>query len=346
MVLSRKVNGVIWRVKDLVRPKAIILLYHRIADPEIDPHLLCVSPQHFAEQLAVLAQYYTPLSLQQCVAAVGQDSLPRRTAVITFDDGYADNLYAAKPLLERHGFPATLFITTGQTNSPSEFWWDELEKIFLLPSTLPQYLDMEINGHNHHWDLDGSTQYTEEQFLRADSAKHTGAGAPPSPRFELLHTVHRLLRDLPSGPRKIKMDALLKWSGASREARPSYRALSTEELTVLARTNLIDFGGHTLTHPHLSEQELTVQREEIHGGKIALEQMIGRTVHSFSYPYGYYSDSTIELVRQAGYSSACTCSERPTRDESDLFQLPRLMVKDWDGDEFAKRLHACVSNGQ
>lgn len=345
MVLSRKVDGVIWRVKDLVRPKAIVLLYHRIADPEIDPHLLCVSPQHFAEQLAVLAEYYTPLSLQQCVAAVGQDSLPRRAAVITFDDGYADNLYAAKPLLERYGFPATLFVTTGQTNRPSEFWWDELEKIFLLPGTLPQRLDMEINGHTYHWDLDGSAQYTEEQF-RADSTKRADAGAPPSPRFGLLHTIHRLLRDLPSEVRQEKMDSLLKWSGTSREVRPSYRVLSTGELATLARTNLIDFGGHTVTHPNLPEQELAVQREEIRNGKIALEQMIGRAVHSFAYPYGFYSSSTIELVRQAGYESACTCSERPTRSESDLFQLPRFMVQDWDGDEFAKRLHTCISNGQ
>ena len=343
MLLSHKMNGLIWRIKDLLGPKALILLYHRIADPGIDPYLLCVSPQHFAEHLAVLTQHYTPLSLQQCVAGMDQGRLPRRAAVITFDDGYADNLYAAKPLLERHGFPASVFITTGQISNPREFWWDELEKVFLQPGTLPQLLEMEIDGHTHLWDLDGATQYTEEQF-RMHCAKPADDDTPPNPRFELFHTIHKLLQGLPSGPRTAKMDALLKWSGASREARPSYRALSTDELTTLARTSLIDFGGHTVTHPHLPEQELAIQREEILSGKNSLEQLTGRAVHSFSYPYGFYSDPTIELVREAGYSSACTCSERPTRCESDPFQLPRVMVRDWDGDEFDRRLYACVRN--
>jgi peptidoglycan/xylan/chitin deacetylase (PgdA/CDA1 family) len=344
MFLSKKVGGAIWRARDLVASKAIILLYHRIADAEIDPHQLCVGPRHFAEQLAVLAQRYMPLSLTQCAEAIHQGRLPRHVAVITFDDGYADNLHAAKPLLERYGFPATLFITTGQINSSREFWWDELEKIFLLPGTLPQHLHLEANGHTHHWDLDGATQYTEEQF-RAHRTWRAGIDTTNSPRLELFQTIHTLVRSLPSGPRTATMDALLKWSGVSREARPSYRALSTGELATLARTKLIDFGGHTVTHPHLSEQEPTVQREEIHGGKAALEQFVGRAVQSFSYPYGFYSNPTIELVRQAGYSSACTCIERAARCESDLFQLPRFIVRDWDGDEFARRLQACVHNG-
>lgn len=344
MSLSRKIRGAIWLARNFIAPKAVVLLYHRIADAEVDPHQLCVSPRHFAEQLAVLTQRYTPLPLAQCAAAMRQGRLARHNAVVTFDDGYADNLHAAKPLLERYGVPATLFITTGQIGSSREFWWDELEKVFLLPGTLPQHLDLEINGHTHHWDLNGAARYSEEQFQvhrtwQASSAK------PPSPRHELFQTIHTLLRALPSGPRTEKMDALLKWSGASREARPSYRALSTGELTALARTDVIDFGGHTVTHPHLAEQELAVQREEIQGGKAALEQLVGRAVESFSYPYGFYSNPTIELVRQAGYGSACTCIERVARRESDLFQLPRLIVRDWDGDEFAKRLQACIHNG-
>jgi peptidoglycan/xylan/chitin deacetylase (PgdA/CDA1 family) len=344
MLLSKQVGGAIWRTRDLVASKAIVLLYHRIAEAEIDPHQLCVSPQHFAEQLAVLTQHYTPLSLTQCTEAMRLGRLPRHSAVVTFDDGYADNLHVAKPLLERHGFPATLFITTGQISSPREFWWDELEKVFLLPGTLPQHLDLEVDGHTHHWDLDGATQYTEEQ-VRAHRAWRAGDSTPSSPRLELFQTIHALLRGLSSGSRTAKMDALLKWSGASREARPSYRALSTGELATLAKTHLIDFGGHTVTHPQLPEQELAVQREEICGSKAALEQMIGRAVHSFSYPYGFYSNPTIELVRQAGYSSACTCIERATRCESDLFQLPRVVVRDWDGDKFTRRLQACVRNG-
>ena len=341
MLLTRKVNGAIRRAKNLVAPKAIILLYHRVADAEIDPHQLCVSPRNFAEQLTVLAQYYKLLSLRQCTEAVRQGRLPRRVAVITFDDGYADNLHAAKPLLERHGFLATLFITTGQIGSPREFWWDELEKVFLLPGPLPQELDMEFGGHSNHWDLNGASQYTVEGF-RANRGWHAGNGVPPGLRHELYQTIHLLLRALPSDQRTAKMDALLKWSGVSRQARLSYRSLTETELANLAATKLIDFGGHTVTHPNLAEQDPAVQREEIRDGKTALEHLVGCAVDSFSYPYGLYSESTVELVRQAGYSSACTCNERTTRRGSDLFQLPRLIVRNWDGEEFARQLRACV----
>ena len=47
--------------------------------------------------------------------------------VITFDDGYRDNLLVAKPLLEQHGLPATVFVTTGYVGPGRDFWWDELE---------------------------------------------------------------------------------------------------------------------------------------------------------------------------------------------------------------------------
>jgi peptidoglycan/xylan/chitin deacetylase (PgdA/CDA1 family) len=57
--------------------------------------------------------------------------------VVTFDDGYADNLYEAKPLLEHYGIPGTFFVVTGylaqQAERAHEFWWDELERVVMQP---------------------------------------------------------------------------------------------------------------------------------------------------------------------------------------------------------------------
>ena len=50
---------------------------------------------------------------------------------ITFDDGYADNLQVAAPLLAERGLPATFFIVSGTIGSGREFWWDELEGLLL-----------------------------------------------------------------------------------------------------------------------------------------------------------------------------------------------------------------------
>jgi peptidoglycan/xylan/chitin deacetylase (PgdA/CDA1 family) len=81
-----------------------ILMYHSIGGTD----RLAVSPEAFAEQLAFLKdQGFTPV-------AFGDRARPAyRPVVITFDDGYADFHEHALPVLERFGFPATLFVTTG-----------------------------------------------------------------------------------------------------------------------------------------------------------------------------------------------------------------------------------------
>src|SRR5439155_1180311 len=79
----------------------VVLLYHRIAHATSDPQLLCVKPEHFAQHVEVVAESYQPVRLRDLVAALRAGELPSRAVAITFDDGYADNLAAAKPVLEQ-----------------------------------------------------------------------------------------------------------------------------------------------------------------------------------------------------------------------------------------------------
>ena len=82
-------------------PGPKILLYHRVAELSSDPQLLAVSPARFAEQLSVLRDGWQVLPLGDLVQAVLAHKASRRMVAITFDDGYADNLYQARPLLAR-----------------------------------------------------------------------------------------------------------------------------------------------------------------------------------------------------------------------------------------------------
>src|SRR4029453_8146560 len=97
-----RVRRVLGRLRRRVTARGVILMYHRIAAADRDPWNLCVSPERFDEHLAVLARALRPLSMAQLVQALQERRLPRRAVVVTLDDGYADNLHAAKPLLERH----------------------------------------------------------------------------------------------------------------------------------------------------------------------------------------------------------------------------------------------------
>jgi peptidoglycan/xylan/chitin deacetylase (PgdA/CDA1 family) len=111
------------------RGAVAILLYHRVAELESDPQQLAVTPARFEEQLRVLRATCTPVALADVPRLLRARKLPKRPVAVTFDDGYRDNLHEAKPLLERHGVPATVFVASGYVGRGTEFWWDELERL-------------------------------------------------------------------------------------------------------------------------------------------------------------------------------------------------------------------------
>src|SRR5262249_25579486 len=140
-------------LRNYLTSRGLILLYHRVAEVQSDPWLLSVTPGHFAEQLTVLRKLGRPTRLRHLAQSLREGTRLYRPLVITFDDGYADNLYKAKPLLERYEIPATVFLTAGYLGQDREFWWDELERLLLQAETLPRALSLNINGRTYHWDL-------------------------------------------------------------------------------------------------------------------------------------------------------------------------------------------------
>jgi len=316
--------------------KALILMYHRVSAAQSDPWSLCVSVPRFAEQLAILQKQARLLRLQQLTKVLQEGTTPSRSVVVTFDDGYADNLHNAKPLLEQYEIPATVFITTGPLDRAGAFWWDELERVLLQPGTLPAVLSLRIDADAHQWELGDSAHYDEAAFQ-----DHRGWRAwqpAPTLRHSVYLAVWQMLRPLPEGQRRTVLDELLSWAGAGLAGGPLPGTLSSREVVALAQGELVEIGAHTVTHPMLAALPADSQREEIYRSKVSLEGILGYPVTSFSYPYGSRDDETVSLVREAGF--ACACSTRPgaVGHEADPLQLPRFQVEDWTGDEFATRL--------
>jgi peptidoglycan/xylan/chitin deacetylase (PgdA/CDA1 family) len=108
----------------------------------------------------------------------------------------------------------------------------------------------------------------------------------------------------------------------------------------------IECGGHTHSHPQLDTIELDKARQEILQCKDILEQLLGRRVSSFAYPFGYTNPAVQDLVREAGYTSACTVQHRMTTSETDHFALTRLMVNaSTTLDEFRRLLNGSAFSG-
>jgi peptidoglycan/xylan/chitin deacetylase (PgdA/CDA1 family) len=88
----------------------------------------------------------------------------------------------------------------------------------------------------------------------------------------------------------------------------------------------IECGGHTHTHPELDTLPLSRARDEIVHCKDLIEKHVGQEVLSFAYPYGYHTAGIKQLVRDAGYTSACAVKYEMSSETTDPFALTRLIV--------------------
>ncbi|WP_367324249.1 polysaccharide deacetylase family protein [Streptomyces sp. HUAS ZL42] len=135
-----------------------ILMYHAIAtDPNDATRVLSVGPEAFAEQMALIGDLgLTPVTTAALAARWRSGGpLPERPVLITFDDGYEGVHRHALPVLAKHGFAATLFVSTGWIRGAYDTGggldtmldWDQVREL--------AGADVEIGGHSHtHPQLD------------------------------------------------------------------------------------------------------------------------------------------------------------------------------------------------
>ena len=92
------------------------------------------------------------------------------------------------------------------------------------------------------------------------------------------------------------------------------------------RDEKIDIQPHTKTHPRLTDVEDSVARDEIRGSKIALQEMVGKEMDFFAYPYGAHTDRSVALVKECGFRAAVTVREGTVGKGTDLFRIPRVSI--------------------
>ena len=335
-----RIKRLFGRYKSKFVDSALILVYHRVAELPSDPQLLSVTPRHFAEHLDVLCSKTRPIGLQQLTRNLKEGNVPNRVVVITFDDGYADNLVNVKPILERYNVPATVFISSAQAGGEHEFWWDRLERILLQPGLRPATLQLKINGKMDEWELAAGVEYGRQEYLENQSWNVMDK-TDPSVRHAIYRSLHQSLRTLSSTEQDWILDELAAWAGIRTGVDEDHLSLKLEQINALIEDGLIDVGAHTITHPSLASLPYNAQEAEIGGSKTELEKIIGKPVLSFAYPYGAridYSNETVDLVQQAGFTCACTNIPGIVWRSCDPFQVPRILIQDCDREIFERQL--------
>ena len=253
-------------------------MYHSVSDSVMDPSRVTVSPEHFGEQMQVLRERFRPVGLSDYLERVRRREDLRNVVVVTFDDGYANNLRIAAPILKDLDIPAVFYIATGYLGGEREFWWDELEQLVFGPESLPDRLP-DDGPHSNDPDISGLS------------------------RVELYWKLWHALVVRPADSQRQLLDRLGAWSGAQPCIRESHRPMTPDELVELSSIPGFEIGAHSKTHPRLSELEPSMAGSEIRDSAASIQNLLPTPVRHFSYPYGALSEEVKEMVRAAGFQS-------------------------------------------
>ncbi len=278
-----------------------VLMFHRV-HAEADP--LFPGEAHassFDQKMGWLKRWFNVLPLAEAVAGLREGRLPSRPAVVTFDDGYADNRTVALPILLRHGLPATFFVCSGFLDG-GRMWNDTV--IETLRRCTAPVLDLRALGLGVH---------------------QTGA---VSQRRAAIASLIGQLKYLAPAVRLRQVDAIAVCADVEL---PDDLMMSSVQVRELAHAGMT-IGAHTVHHPILSGLPEDEASAELVEGRRRLEQIIGGPVRFFAYPNGMpgrdYSAVHVRLVRQAGFEAALTTAWGAARPGCDLYQIPRFTP--WD----------------
>jgi peptidoglycan/xylan/chitin deacetylase (PgdA/CDA1 family) len=290
----------------------VVLTYHRVSRDVPDPYFLAVHPSRFAEHLSVIGRIAEPIALHGVLA----HSRGSRVA-ITLDDGYADNVSEALPLLEAAGIPATVFVVSTMVGARREFWHHRLQRsIDEAPDDI-RHLQLEIGGRTVTVDIGG-----------ADG------------RRRAMWALHTRMRPLPPQEIDRVLDDLAETLGTNEDGAER-RAVNRDELRQLAASPIATVGAHTRRHAWLSSLDRAEQEREIVGCRGELEELVGAPVDLFAYPYGLarsYDHRTVGILRRRGFVMACTTHNEAMTPFTSRYRLPRKGVRNWDAKDFEKRL--------
>jgi peptidoglycan/xylan/chitin deacetylase (PgdA/CDA1 family) len=289
-----------------------VLAYHRVTD-HTQPGFaafagnVSASPAEFSDQMGWIAREFSVVSLTEVVAATsGAERLPDRAVLITFDDGYQDNLDNALPVLRRLGLPAVLFLATDHIATGEALWWDRAAAFFVRHAG--GEVDLPILGHTA-WGAADAQSVAARWIRRAKLLPH-------GELRNATEALAALAEPGVDGPTGLMMD----WHGAREMA-----------------ANGVAIGGHTCTHPILTRVNIEIAREEIVRSKSDVEREIGAPALGFAYPNGGLTDfdeRVVAAVRDAGYPTAFTLVPGPARSRevvAEPLRIRRIYVHHGDG---------------
>jgi peptidoglycan/xylan/chitin deacetylase (PgdA/CDA1 family) len=312
-------GGVLRAAARLAKPRAIVLGYHSVVenpDETASTVRISLSRAAFESQMSVLARRFNPVTIDQIrdFAAEGRP-LPRRSAAVTFDDGFADNHDEVLPILSRYGIPATFYIMVNAVETGTPPWYVRLNFAFNT-TKVPAWKHPE-NGQIF--------QIASPDGMKAalNIAWDLGAARSGARQEQLIQQIEEALQVEPLSARS---GLMMNW----------------DQVRALKKAGHI-IGGHTLSHPNLAQISEAEARLEIRGCKERLDEKMGEPIEHFSYPHPalnpHWSPQTFEITRESGFRSAVLTTPGAVLSGDQPLSLKRLAAGK-DSDQMAWRLES------
>jgi len=325
-----------------------VLMYHSVA-PEIPSwafKYLSLAPAMFEDHLAALARAgFNAIDLTDLHAYMsGLRSLPPRSVVLTFDDGYLDNWVFAFPLLKKYGFKATIFVTTdfidprdvarptsedvrdGRADRKDLSWAGFLSVPEMKQMLASGLIDIQCHGKTHTWYFTGNTILDFHRpgdgfpwlawnarperkylYLEEDQTSMVPFGSPVYVHEKSL-AARRWLPD-PAIEAEIA-GYVASRGGSAFFGKPGWK----EDLMTIASSSA---ASHPAGRFETDEEHGARLGEEIVGSKLALEAALDKKIEFFCWPGGGYDPGAVAAVKSAGYL-AWTLGSKAVRGQKNL----------------------------
>lgn len=287
------------------RERLLILCYHGLSLR--DEHRwngMYVTREFFERRLVLLRlQGYHVLPLDEAIQRLHARELPRRSVVITFDDGFYDFRHHAVPAVETHRVPVTLYLTT--------YYADHPYPVFNL---ILSYLFWRAAGRV----FDGSSWGLSHQCQLRENAEQN------YPLVRAILHVAKHSRMVPSEKNALAA-SVARQVGVDFEELMEARLLHLMNSEEVGETIAAGIDVQLHTHRHRAPAQADLFHRELHDNQRWIREKAGIECKHFCYPSGEYRQSHLDLLRRQGIVSATTCDHALASPADDPLLLPRFL---------------------
>jgi peptidoglycan/xylan/chitin deacetylase (PgdA/CDA1 family) len=262
-----------------------------------------VSAREFRRHLEFLSRHFVPVSAADAMRAkAGGISLPARAALVTFDDGYRNNLTVAAPILCDTGVPGLFFVSTGYIGAKRVMWPDEVLTRIV---------------------------HAGEGRLPLPDGGDTQIPADMAARRSLALRIRNRCKKLPADRAEAYLGQLRDSAADPPENEELFGFMNWDEVRALHGKGF-EIGSHTVDHPILTRIPASRLEHELRESKRVVELETGAPCRTVAYPNGSRDDvsqQVIDAAKAAGYELGFTVSERFSSPGEDSLALSRVCVQ-------------------